>query len=221
MYEALAAVAPDFVLAGADGIPPDSVVLLRVDRAAVAAFMCGLNHELSRELVWRGVPVDRGATFLHSFWDTRGQAGPNHDLADIADWPADAKLADLGGPAGTALAVRGDLLRRYPRTRVTAVKAKRSGAVLVPDDETVAANTVEATFTGFLPPDLRFFGFTVDETSLRSSGTDAGWFFALQEQATEASFHGVPSTGLTAADVASAAWRPPVRVLIHADELLP
>ena len=233
MYEALAAVAPDFVLTNADAIPPDSVVLLRVDRAAVAAFMCGLNHELSRELVWRGVPVDRGATFLHAFWDTRGQPGAA-DLPDIRDWDADATLAQLGGPEVTVLAVRGDLLRRYPRTRVTAVKATSSAGALAPDDETVRENTIEAAFTGFLPPDLRFFGFAVEPTSLRAGD---GWFFALQEQATEAGFHGTPgpgphddraayelltgtALGVTSADVAHDTWRPPVRVLIHAGELL-
>jgi hypothetical protein len=229
MYEALAAVAPDFVLSQADAIPPDSVVLLEVNRAAVTAFMCGLNHELARELVWRGVPVDRRATLLSTFWDGRGQPGADPEFAPIDQWPAGDRLAEIAGPPMTVLAMRGELLRRYPRTRVTAVRAKPGGDGPV-DDEAATGNTLEPVFTGFLTPDLRFFGFAVDESSLGSSQTDAGWFFALQEQVTEAGFHALPgagsaaagaASGTTAAEIASGAWRPPVRVLIRADELLP
>ncbi len=209
-------VAPDFVLPGAADIPIDSVVLLRVDMAAVAAFMAGLNHELARELVWRGFPVDREATFFRTFWDARGQAGGGVGIDPMADWPPGDTLATRGGADLVVLAVRGDLLRRYPRTRISAVRAVRdNNGVAQPADED--QNTRDASFTGFLPPDMRFFGFQLGEA--RSTPRQPGWFFALQEPSTEARFGG-PARGSGAAEIARSAWRPPVRVLIHADDLL-
>jgi hypothetical protein len=216
MYDALVALAPDFVLPGAADIPADSVLLLQPDAGAVAAFIAGLNHELARELVWRGFPVDRRATFFRTFWDGRGTAAPTPALAPLASWDQHAALADLGGGRPTVLAVRGDLLRRYPRTRVSAVRAVNA---TTPADE--STGTVDAGFTGFMAPDLRFFGFNLGGSSGRSTPSDPGWFFVLAEQATEARFGGSGAATGTAADVANAALRPPVRIMIHADDLLP
>jgi hypothetical protein len=226
MYPALAALSPDDVLPGLGGIPTNAVVVLQPDNAFVAAFMVGLNGELARELVWRGIPVDRRATYFHHFWDFRGQAGGLQDIAPIASWNSEQSLADLGGTGDVlVLAVRGDLLRRYPRTIVQAVRAQRTangGTDLA--DETAPGATLAPAFAGALPPDLRFFGFALPEAAARSSATDPGWFFVLQEPPTEARF-GTESTPVsligTAADVAQAALRPPVRVAVHADDLLP
>jgi hypothetical protein len=228
MFPALAETAAEFMLPGAQRIPANAVTTLEINPRFVAAFLVGLNHELARELIWRDYPVDRRATYFRRFWDYRGQAsGTAPDIDEIAGWDPGAPLAAAGHDAGSdehlVLALRGDLLRRYPRTAVTAVRAADpAGTALA--DETTPGNVLEPTFTGFLPPDLRLFGFPLSEARARTQdGT--GWFFVLQEQATEARFRNnttapVPLTG-TAADVARTALRLPVRVAMHARQLLP
>ena len=218
MYSALAALAPDAVLPGTNDIPANSVVLLTTDSRFVAAFMVGLNDELSRELVWRGLAIDRRATFFRHFWDFRGTGDGSADIDPIANWPPDASLESLvhAGP-DLVLVLRGDLLRRYPRTIVQAVRAKPDRT---PDDD----QTLSPAFSGFIEPDLRFFGFSLSEAQARSSVADPGWFFVLLEQPTETRFgteNGAPSLSSgTAADVANATLRQPVRIAVHADDLL-
>ena len=79
MYEALRDLDPQFLLPGCDRVEPDSVVPLATDPGVVEAFMVGLNHEMSRELLWREYPGDeRGTPFL-VFWPRSGSAaGERH-----------------------------------------------------------------------------------------------------------------------------------------------
>ena len=69
MYEALHGHFPDALLPGMEHIPPDTIALLEPNAGFVEAFMVGLNHEMSRELLWREYPVDRQGTFFRHFWD--------------------------------------------------------------------------------------------------------------------------------------------------------
>jgi len=217
MYSALAALAPESVLAGTSDIPVNSVVLLSTDPRFVAAFMVGLNQELGRELVWRGLPVNRRATFFRHFWDFRGNGAGAADIDPIASWPPDANLESrVATGTDLVLVVRGDLLRRYPRTIVEAVRSN-------PDRTPADDQTLPPVFSGFMAPDLRFFGFALSEAQAHSSAADPGWFFVLQEPPTETRFGtegaAPPLTG-TAADVAVATLRQPVRMAVHADDLL-
>lgn len=230
LFAWLAKIAPQAVLPGVDLIPQDTVILLRADPAFMAAFLAGFNSELARELVWRGYPVDSTATYARVFWDYRGKsAAPQPDVPPLADWPAGTALRDLATTAGggqqMVLCVRGELLRRYPRTHVYAVRADwvgPAGGSRKAADVALPGNVCEAGFSGSLGSDIRFYGFALPLTAVLGSLTEPGWFFAFQEQAVETRFGGpLPDlTGATSADVAVAARRPPVRVLIHADALL-
>jgi hypothetical protein len=230
MFGALAARAPDLVLPGTDLIRPDSVVLLQTNPAFVAAFMAGLNSAMAEELLWRGFPLQRRASLFTRFWDFRGQGTGSEDIAPIGDWHPDESLWDAGSgetPADNlVLAVRGDLLGRHPRTLVYAIRAVRdqSGRPVL-GDETAAGGLVDPAFTGFIEPDIRLFGFALKAAEVRSSAASPGWFFAFQEQITEARFglasgQPLPLSG-TAADAAAQTLRPAARVAVHADHLLP
>ena len=48
------------------------VLGLQTNRRFVEAYMVGLNHEMGRELLWRGFPTDQRGTCFDQFWDTRG-----------------------------------------------------------------------------------------------------------------------------------------------------
>jgi hypothetical protein len=233
LYDGLARVAPDAVLPGVELVPEESVILLRSDPAFVAAFLAGFNTELGRELLWRGYPVDATATFARSFWDYRGRPGmAAADVSPIATWDRGTPLAGVattpGGGDQLVLVVRGELLRRYPRTLTYAVRAQwvaAAGGAREAATEAKAQNVRHATFSGFIAPDLRFFGFDLDAGEARGGGSDPGWFFAFQEQATETRFGGAAPAltdpaSASSASVALATRQPPMRVLMHAGALL-
>lgn len=60
----------EYILAGVEKIPPDTVGLLQTNRRFIEAFMLGANHEFASELRWREFPTDMRGSYFRSFWDT-------------------------------------------------------------------------------------------------------------------------------------------------------
>jgi hypothetical protein len=255
MFTPLAQLDQEAILPGGSAIPANTALTLEPNPLPIAAYMVGLNTEISRLLLWRGVPADpRGTPFAY-FWDQRGQAaGGQPDIQPIAAWPPAATLAAQvsGDVGGIVLAVRADLLRRYPNTAVYATPAQAAGSGTHTYDISNPANVVQPAFTATLPPDLRLFGFPGISAQdalggpAPGGGTQPGYFFIFQEQASETRFGtdamtkaGLPapagqywtSASLAplaggqppgdAGGVAGAVRMPPVLVAMHARALLP
>jgi hypothetical protein len=206
MYRAVAELAPDLLLPDANAVPGNSVCLVGTNPWFVQALMAGLNHEMGRELLWRGYPTDQRGTCFRRFWDRAG-AVPRltgtqlDDIRPIPDWPLAQPLGTAGLPqppedgdgdedtaSALVLLIRGELLHRYPRTTIYAAKAAwRSGpgsALTLPDD----AAEEHPRFGGTLPTDVTFFGFGISPDDARGTTTDPGWYIVFQQQPTEARF---------------------------------
>lgn len=206
MYTELVALGQDWLLPGLEHIPPDSVCGVASNQALVEAFLVGMNHEMGRELLWRGYPTDQRGTVFSRFWDERGGSSPPAgDITKIHTWGRRTELGAHPARASAArdsfvLVVRGELLQRLPRTTVFLVKATFQSGLRVPLPIT-AANVALPVFSGRLEPDVTFLGFTPTPEEVRGAATAAGWFVAFQEQATE------PRFGLSGASGASlASW---------------
>src|SRR5262249_32035868 len=76
MYELLRDYVQGILLPGMDQVPPNSIALLEKNQTFIEAYMMGLNHEMSRELLWRGYPTDQRGTYFRQFWDVRGGRQP-------------------------------------------------------------------------------------------------------------------------------------------------
>ena len=59
---------PEFLLPGAGELGNNRVRMVESDATFAAVFLIAANHELARELLWRGYPVDLRATFFQRFW---------------------------------------------------------------------------------------------------------------------------------------------------------
>jgi hypothetical protein len=230
MYAPLRDISQDLLLPGLEDVPPNSVTLLKTNPRFVAAYMVGLNHELARELLWRGFPTDQRGTYFQHFWDVSGGGAPQPDIAPIHMWPPASDLAENAddGGAQLVLLIRGDLLRRYPTAIVymAAAEPRPGQAGLRP-----GASEVYPLFRGTLDPDLMFFGFPLTPEQARGDGTQPGWFFVIQQPPTEPRF-GLdadappPDTPFLrpsgdAAATARGLLLRPVRIAIHAQQLLP
>lgn len=129
MYEALKALDQEYLLPGVEEIPRNTLGALETNRDFIEAYMCGLNHEMARELLWRRYPTDRRGTYFQQFWDYAEGAG-QLDVPKLHWWKAsglgDNRPASAGGSGvenRVVLLIRGDLLRTYPNTRIYMVKA--------------------------------------------------------------------------------------------------
>jgi hypothetical protein len=198
MYREVAELGPDLLLPGVTKLPLNSVTALGSNPWFVQAFLVGLNHEMSRELLWRGYPTDQRGTSFRRFWDRAGAVPPKtgtaaDDIAAIPDWDPAADLGAAGAAAAGAaqfvLVVRGDVLRRYPRTVVYLARAGWSTEVDSNGDPVpeLAAGGEEKhpEFGGVLPPDVAFLGFDLSPEAARGEAGDPGWYVVFAEPPTE------------------------------------
>ena len=163
--DSLVTIAPDLLLPGLDTVTPNTVTLASTDQRFVEAFLLGMNHELDRELRWRGYPTVPGSTYFRRFWDT---APDQADIDDIADWTPDSALGSHGPTstsgsgsatgADTVLVVRGDLVRRYPGIAVTAIPLVNGAPAADPAAE------LSPVLRGTLDPDVLYAGFAFPPT---------------------------------------------------------
>jgi hypothetical protein len=199
MYEPLRELGQDWLLPGAGAIPPDTVTVVLPNQRFIESYLLGLSFEMGRELLFHEYPTDQRGTYFPQFWDTRGALTPSgepadpstlHDIAAIHTWHADAGLGTNTGrvpppPDGhLVLLVKGELLRRFPDTLVSAVNA----VVGTDGLRTLGATAMYPIFGGRLDPDIAFFGFELTVTQARGGGTDLGWFFVLAEHPTQPRF---------------------------------
>jgi len=241
MYIPLREVSDEWIIPNLSDVPADTVGLVLTNQRFVETYMAGLNHEMTRELVWNEYPVDQRGTYFRQFWDTRGfiasdgnNLGPD-DLKDIKPlhtWPATANLgANSSRPAVSkrvVLLVRGQLIKKYPNVIVYAATA-----TIRPENLADDPNYKEhhPTFHGFLGGDVAYYGFELQLDDVKDPGDP--WFFVLQEQPAEPRFAPASRRGVRFANptddfsgakasgtVASRGYRQPTRVVVHGSALV-
>ncbi len=245
MYGPLKEIGEEYFLPGISRIQPNTITLLESNNRFVEAYMVGLNHEMARELLWRGYPTDQRGTYFRQFWETSPETSDDDeengdDIPAIHEWPPGSDLGSnalvQGEGSQLVLLIRGELLRRYPRCTIYAARAEWTEEERRrPRQEGTAADDILLlpTFWGTLDPDINFMGFDLDASEARGSRDpeeDPGWFFVIQQQPTEPRFGAdntdewqglVQEDDANAASLAAATLRRPLRVAIHADRILP
>jgi hypothetical protein len=213
MFDGLQRMAPWLFLPGVENVEADGVALLETTPRVIEAYMAGLNHELSRELLWREFPAALTGTAFRQFWDVSGQPGDAESLADIppiAQW-AGTPLGQhvRGGGGQLVLLVRGELLRRYPTTTIYAARATVTGAL-------DATTRLPPMFRAALPPDIALVGFGLSEEAALAA---PGWYFVFEQYPGEPrfGFDEVAGPGVPATPDALAWTHVPVTASGHAD----
>jgi len=248
MYRPLSELGDDLMTPNLGLIPPNTVTLMLTNPPFIEAYMAGVNHEFARELLWREYPTDSRGSPFRQFWDvsrvmTPGVVDPERarrlkDIRPMHEWPVANGLGTNDNPARgfsgeqVVLALRGDLLKRYPNTIVYAQRARWSSdpahpnELAVYDEEGAKAlagiddpNIEYPVFTAPVAPDLTFVGFklkldevrgdpSLDETAQARASLTAdklGWFFVLQEAIGEPRF-GLDERAPPATSVSAIKW---------------
>ena len=232
MYEPLRDLFPRLLLPGIGGVLDNTAAALVTNPRFVEAFLLGLNHELGRELLWRGFPARSRFTYFRRFWDRRGQPGQASlppDVPAIEEWAGAKHLGEIaeGSDGQVVVLIRGELTRRFPNAIYYLTEAKATPGAARPS---LGTRELFPSFRGTLGTDVLFFGFAIGEAAVKGGPTDPGWFFVIQQPPGEPRFgidagaSGAPAFLTPEADAAQTArrlLRPPVRVAIHASSLLP
>jgi hypothetical protein len=195
-YQYLDRLPGSWVLPEANGLEPDTAILLQTNPEFTAAFLVGLNHEMNSELLWRGYPTDQRGTPFRHFWD---RVDDRPDIRPIHQWVRTRPLGLAGAQPGTAgeqivLLLRGTLLRRYPDLVIYATIGTRA------EPGTEIPLEGRPMFFGQLQPDISLVGFPLTPAQLSA----AQWWFVLEQQLTAPRFGfdtgGVPPSPQSWAD---------------------
>jgi hypothetical protein len=213
MYEPLVKTDKDGFVPNLHLVEPDSVTLLETNQRFIEAYMVGINHEFARELLWREYPTDQRGSYFRQFWDVRkkiaeaaDKAAARERLKDIKpihEWPISGNLGENDnrevGPEPEeelVLVIRGELLKKYPNTIISAQPAKWQLTNGRPDkskerqlDETVPP--IFPLYEARVAPDIYFFGFDLTAAIARGDDTvddKPGWFFRIEEVPGDARF---------------------------------
>ncbi len=223
----LAAEFSELLLPGARGLDENCVVALESNAVFVDAYLIGLNTQLLSELRWRNIPIATGCTPIRRFWDRADTASGERadDIVGVASWPAGSALGDTThrAPGATGrelvIAVRGELLLRYPTTLVylrSAVHPPSTAADFEQDPDDAAPQVLPG-FRGRLGDDIFFFGFPdVDFADL-----PLHWLVFEEPPAGYRFANDGASTATTGHTWAAETLAQPVRVLLRGDSLTP
>ncbi len=176
MYELLKGISPDYIIPNLHKLPENSATIMQVNNRFLESLFVGLNHEMSRELLWREYPTDQRGSYMRMFWDksdniTSTAENPQFDVAEeLHLWDAPT----LGGNIVTdaeylVLVVRGKLLEKFPDTLIFAQQAEFVGT---PDPDNLAnaqrkmktdGLTKFPVFTAKLGTDVTLVGFEMSK----------------------------------------------------------
>ncbi|MBF6222798.1 hypothetical protein IU479_32450 [Nocardia abscessus] len=226
MYRPLKELSDDHFVPRLNLIGPNTVVALETNQSFIEAYMVGVNHEFSREMLWREYPTDLRGTCLRQFWDVTPYLGASvgdpsgrdrfYDIPPIHTWPRRSRIGEhdhrqddpAQDRAEIVLAVRGELLKKYPNTVIYAHKAewaKTNGHIDPSKERTLTVLTTEQLrepppdllqtpiYEAKADPDIYFFGFALTAAEVKGGTGDnqsdaPGWYFVLKERPGEPRF---------------------------------
>ena len=156
---------PELFLPGLGDFPASGIALLDVNQAFIEAFLLGANHALGSELLWRDFPTDLRGSYFQQFWDVSEQLHlrtddtlepaaqatqrlaletAHLDVLPLDQWESTASLGSHSArvsQTGLQLAIRSELIRRYPNLVICAQPAGAdgqpdpSGTILYPQQQ--------------------------------------------------------------------------------------
>ena len=200
-----------FILPAVEAMPMNSMALFVNNPEFVEAFLCGMNTEMGRELLWREYPTDSRGSYFRKFWDTElkkniAEELKNNSLFDVLplhQWEsafseAPQKPHHLGenhtkGKDNLLIfAVKGDLLKKYPDTVIFLSQAKLDGQEIKinPDGAKLLPD-----LSAWLSHDTYIVGFPIKLQDITGDPAtkDPGFFLTFMNKPSETRFRNIPA----------------------------
>jgi len=169
VYNYLRDCAQDFLLAGFDNIPDNSVVIMEENRQFIEALMVGMNHEMNSSLRFAEYPLDLAGTIFKRFWN-RGadiEDTVTDDIAPIHKWRNQlGKNVPENSPNSEenfVILIKGDIVRKLGDPIVEINISETDNKFIAGKGESIAPS-----FVGKVNRDTYFYGFEFSIEELQS-----------------------------------------------------
>lgn len=187
MYEAVRDLDTNWLIPNLSKVPMNTIALLETNQKFIESFMVGLNHEMSRELLWREYPTDQRGTYFQQFWNVSDHVNTTGDAPDVLEsnlydipkihtWGNITELGDHNNrseESNLVLLIRGDLLKRYPNAIIYAVEAEWDLTDGLPNytlpRKPKTDGEIYPIFNAKIEPDITFIGFEITEEQAKGA----------------------------------------------------
>jgi hypothetical protein len=169
------------LFAGLGALPDNTVTFFEENRAFIEAFLVGANHEMNRELRWRGFPTDMRGTVFQRFWQKGYPAGDDrgNDIDPIHNWtgPLGQNLpaADRDQAENLVMVIKGEIIRKIGLPLVALNIAVTD--TWAPD----SGRQIDPTFFGQIG-DAVYYGFDISRDELVDPTNIDRAFLAIYER---------------------------------------
>ena len=195
-----------FIMPNVDNMPDDSVAMFLSNEAFTEAYLCGMNTEMGRELLWREYPTDQRGSYFRKFWDNETTVEDIHndnffDVKPLHTWSG--KLGSHLAESKTGLilfVIRASLMRQYPSTQVFLHKAKgtyngtnQTGTIAFDTsaaEEGENPRIIKPMIQAYIREDILLVGFKkdFDKAVGNPKEGDFGYFLTFQEDVQDLNF---------------------------------
>lgn len=209
VYYYLKMFATKFILPCVDDLPADSVAAFKNNPAFEEAYLCGMNTEMGKELLWREYPTDQRGSYFRKFWDSEVAVEDIRDdnFFDVTPqhtWKG--YLGDNHAESKTGLTlftIKGKLMKQYPTTQVFLHRATLDTAKnkIVFDNSASQGNGIffPVMFAN-LREDILLVGFKTGLTDLDLIGNlkdkKYGYFLTFKEDVQDLNFQNEFANGI-------------------------
>ena len=208
-YYYLKQISDRFILPASGSMPDNSMALFVNNPAFVEAFLCGMNTEMGRELLWREYPTDSRGSYFRKFWDTEVKKNIREeirndtffDILPIHKWehqeaptqyvPHNSRKLGQNHTAGKdnllIFAIKGELLKKYPETIIYLSKAFLDGDKIQINPDAVK---ILPDLSAWLSEDTYIVGFPADLNELTGNPAtrNPGYFLTFMNRPGETRF---------------------------------
>lgn len=217
VYHYLNELSEKFILPCIEGVPNNSIAMFENNTAFVEAYLCGMNTEMGRELLWREYPTDQRGSYFKKFWDseTDSESIRNDDFFDVKSlhtWTGNLGKNHCAGKDGLLLfAIKGNLIKLYPHTEIYLHKAKvvskENGAIKFDYDNEAENAIIKPVAEAFLK-DIYIVGFKISLKEALGSpkGPNQGYILTFKQMVENLAFKNAHSSEMeekTSADYAN------------------
>ena len=189
-YYYLKQLADKFILPCVDELPNNTISMFKSNEGFVEAYLCGMNTEMGRELLWREYPTDQRGSYFKKFWDTDTsveniQNDSYFDIKSVHNW--NNELGKNHSESKSELlmfAVKGELMRSYPDTKIYLHKVVKENGEYKPSSEIEKDGVIiEPAAQAFFRDDIYVVGFKIKYKDALGSpyGNNKGYMLVFKQ----------------------------------------
>lgn len=200
-YYYLREMSEKFILPCVEQLPEDSIALFRSNAAFEEAYLCGMNTEMGKELLWREYPTDQRGSYFRKFWDSETSVEDIHndnffDVNPLHHWKNPLGGNHNASKSGLLVfAVKGKLIRQYPNTLIYLHKAVLTGTDTLDFSKEETSDTIVLPeLTAWVSEDVFLVGFKKELSDLKGNlytnprVPHYGYFLAFKEDMLDINF---------------------------------